>query len=154
EAVAVLTAHAAAGREWSLVAVPGVQEGSWPDLRLRGSLLGVEQLVDVSAGIDSGTLSRTAPLLAEERRLLLVALSRAGQALLVSAVRGDDEQPSRFLSELVDTESMDIALAARPGGGAGERGLSLPEIVAELRRVCCDPAEPDGRRRDAAAGLA
>ncbi|HET9257256.1 MAG TPA: ATP-dependent DNA helicase [Pseudonocardiaceae bacterium] len=156
EAVAVLTAHAAAGREWSLVAVPGVQEGSWPDLRLRGSLLGVEHLIDVTAGIDAGALSRTAPLLAEERRLLLVALSRARQALLVSAVRGDDEQPSRFLSELVDTESTDTALTASPGcgPGAGERGLSLPEIVAELRRVCCDPAEPDGRRRDAAAGLA
>ncbi|MDQ3826577.1 MAG: ATP-dependent DNA helicase, partial [Actinomycetota bacterium] len=100
EAVAVLTVHAAAGREWSVVAVPGVQEGSWPDLRLRGSLLGVEHLVDMVAGIDSATVSRTAPLLAEERRLLLVAASRARHRLLVSAVRGEDEQPSRFLTEL------------------------------------------------------
>ncbi len=150
EAVAVFTAHAAAGREWSLVAIPGVQEGSWPDLRLRGSLLGVEHLVDITGGLDCATVSRTAPLLAEERRLLLVAASRARQQLLVSAVRGEDEQPSRFLDELEGTEA---STDERPVA-ARERGLSLPEVVAELRRVCCDPAEDASRRQDAAAGLA
>ena len=34
----------------ALVVVAGVQEGVWPDLRLRGSLLGSEQLVDVVTG--------------------------------------------------------------------------------------------------------
>jgi superfamily I DNA/RNA helicase/RecB family exonuclease len=150
EAVAVLTAHAAAGREWSLVAVPGVQEGSWPDLRLRGSLLGVEHLVDITAGVESAAVSRTAPLLAEERRLLLVAASRARHRLLVSAVRGDDEQPSRFLDEL---EGTDASVDERPVAARG-RSLSLPELVAELRRVCCDPAEDGSRRQHAAAGLA
>ena len=36
------TPQAAAGRQWQLVVVAGVQEGVWPDLRLRGSLLGSE----------------------------------------------------------------------------------------------------------------
>ncbi|WP_414710530.1 ATP-dependent helicase, partial [Pseudonocardia sp.] len=82
EAVAVLTAHAARGREWRVVAVPAVQEGSWPDLRLRGTLLGVERLVDVLDGIDSSAaLSRTAPLLAEERRLFYLACTRASERL-------------------------------------------------------------------------
>ncbi|MGH4001064.1 MAG: PD-(D/E)XK nuclease family protein, partial [Pseudonocardiaceae bacterium] len=150
EAVAVLTAHAAAGREWSLVAVPGVQEGSWPDLRLRGSLLGVEHLVDTIAGVESATVSRTAPLLAEERRLLLVAASRARHRLLVSAVRGEDQQPSRVLDEL---EGTDTSVHERPVASRG-RSLNLPELVAELRRVCCDPTEDGSRRRQAAAGLA
>jgi RecB family exonuclease len=150
EAVAVLTAHAAVGQEWSLVAVPGLQEGSWPDLRLRGSLLGVEHLVDTIAGLESATVSRTAPLLAEERRLLLMAASRARHRLLVSAVRGEDEQPSRFLDEL---EGTDVSAVERPAA-VRERGLSLPEVVAELRRICCDPAEDGSRRQDAAAGLA
>ncbi|PZS19884.1 MAG: ATP-dependent DNA helicase [Pseudonocardiales bacterium] len=150
ESVSVLTVHAAAGREWSLVAVPGVQEGSWPDLRLRGSLLGVEHLIDVTTGIDATTVSRTAPLLADERRLLLVAASRARHRLLVSAVRGDDEQPSRFLDEIdcADTPMHERPVAPR------ERGLILPELVAELRRICCDPAESRERRRSAATGLA
>ncbi len=156
DAVAVLTAHAAAGREWSLVAVPGVQEGSWPDLRLRGSLLGVEHLVDLAAGVEAGTVSRTAPLLAEERRLLLVALSRARQRILVSAVRGEDEQPSRFLDELMDTDEPagTEGSVGECGPAVRERGFSLPELLAELRRVCCDPAQSSARRRSAAAGLA
>ncbi|MDT4986396.1 MAG: hypothetical protein QOI74_490, partial [Micromonosporaceae bacterium] len=49
-AVRILTAHAAKGLEWDFVAVVGVQEGSWPDLRLRGSVLGSEVLVDLAAG--------------------------------------------------------------------------------------------------------
>ncbi|MEO7196772.1 MAG: ATP-dependent DNA helicase [Pseudonocardiaceae bacterium] len=153
ESVTVLTAHGAAGREWSLVAVPGVQEGSWPDLRLRGSLLGVEHLIDITAGIDSATVSRTAPLLAEERRLLLLAVSRARHRLLVSAVRGEDEQPSRFLTELEGTGDAGELMHERPVA-CRERGLNLSELVAELRRVCCDPAESPTRRRDAAAGVA
>ena len=44
DAVRVMTAHASKGLEWPLVVVAGVQEGVWPDLRLRGSLLGADDL--------------------------------------------------------------------------------------------------------------
>jgi superfamily I DNA/RNA helicase/RecB family exonuclease len=157
ESVALLTAHAAAGREWDVVAVPGVQEGSWPDLRLRGSLLGVEKLVDLVAGIDLGsstTISATAPLLAEERRLLRMAASRARQVLLVSAVRGEDEQPSRFLDEL-DGSAIDPDASVRPVR-APERALVLSDLVGELRQaVCADATTPEdqARRRRAARQL-
>ncbi|WP_446211279.1 ATP-dependent helicase [Micromonospora sp. IBSANI012] len=124
EAVRLLTAHAAKGLEWDLVAVAGVQEGIWPDLRLRGSLLGSERLVDVLAGRADGAGARaslvgqTSALLDEERRLFHVAVTRARRRLLVTAVAsaavgGDDheEQPSRFLHELGTTEP--------PATGAG-----------------------------------
>ncbi|MFI1193277.1 ATP-dependent helicase [Micromonospora sp. NPDC020750] len=117
EAVRLLTAHAAKGLEWDLVAIVGVQEGVWPDLRLRGSLLGSERLVDVLAGRGQGDggravlIGQTSALLDEERRLFHVAVTRARRRLLVSAVAsaavgGDDheEQPSRFLYELDPTE--------------------------------------------------
>ncbi|WP_373292293.1 ATP-dependent helicase [Actinokineospora fastidiosa] len=153
EAVAILTAHAAAGREWTVVAVPGVQEGAWPDLRLRGSLLGVERMVDVLSGVDlAEEVSATAPLLAEERRLLLVAASRARQKLLVSAVRGEEEQPSRFLAEVAgvaEEESDDPVPIAKP-----ERALVLADLVGELRQVVCDGATEPGRRALAARQLA
>jgi len=158
EAVALLTAHAARGREWDVVAVPGVQEGSWPDLRLRGSLLGNERLVDLVAGVAEpvgGTVSRVAPLLAEERRLFYVACSRARHTLLVSAVQGEDEQPSRFLDEL---DPIPATAADRPVFRPG-RSLVLAELVGELRRAVCAPATPDDpereeRRRRAAVQLA
>ncbi|WP_442932321.1 ATP-dependent helicase [Micromonospora sp. NBC_01699] len=113
EAVRLLTAHAAKGLEWDLVAVAGVQEGTWPDLRLRGSLLGSERLVEVLAGRSDGTglaaslVGQTSALLDEERRLFYVAVTRARRRLLVSAVASaavggmdHEEQPSRFLYEL------------------------------------------------------
>ncbi|MFI6133975.1 ATP-dependent helicase [Micromonospora sp. NPDC051141] len=130
EAVRLLTAHAAKGLEWDLVAVAGVQEGVWPDLRLRGSLLGSERLVDVlagradGAGLRASLVGQTSALLDEERRLFHVAVSRARRRLLVSAVAsaavgGDDheEQPSRFLHELAAGEP--------PATGAG--GTTPPD---------------------------
>ncbi|GAA0604454.1 ATP-dependent DNA helicase [Kutzneria viridogrisea] len=153
EAVEVLTAHAATGREWTVVAVPGVQEGSWPNLRSRGTLLGVERMTDLLSGVaPEDVVSATAPLLAEERRLLLVAVSRAKRTLLVSAVRGEDEQPSRFLDEL-DGTATDPDAAARPVF-TPPRGLVLAELVGELRRVVCQDEEPLDRRQRAAAQLA
>jgi len=47
--VAVLTPAGAAGRQWAEVVVVGVQDGVWPDLRLRDSLLGAQELVDIVA---------------------------------------------------------------------------------------------------------
>ncbi|MFF5990202.1 ATP-dependent helicase [Prauserella flavalba] len=145
--VSLLTAHGAAGREWTVVAVAGAQEGSWPDLRLRGTLLGVERLVDLLSGVDGEHLSATAPLLAEERRLFYVAASRASRVLLVSAVQGEDEQPSRFVDELMDSGGDDPGPDVRRY--TRERSLVLSELVGELRSVACDSgAEP--RRREVA----
>jgi RecB family exonuclease len=145
EGVSLLTAHGAAGREWTVVAVAGVQEGSWPDLRSRGSLLGVERLVDLLSGVDGDEVSVIAPILAEERRLFYVAASRASRTLLVSAVAGEDEQPSRFLDDLVESGD-ESATDARTK--QAERSLVLAELVGELRRVSCDgKTEPDRRRR-------
>ncbi|WP_428963674.1 ATP-dependent helicase [Micromonospora fluostatini] len=134
DAVRLLTAHAAKGLEWDLVAVAGVQEGVWPDLRLRGSLLGSERLVDVLAGRADGAgrlaglvglVGQTSALLDEERRLFHVAVTRARRRLLVSAVAsasvgGDDheEQPSRFLYELGPTEPPD-GITEPPTGRTG-----------------------------------
>ncbi|MBB4673904.1 ATP-dependent helicase [Crossiella cryophila] len=156
EAVAVLTAHAAVGREWTLVAIPGVQEGIWPDLRLRGSLLGVERLIDLLAGVRvEDKVSAVAPILAEERRLLLVAASRARQSLIVSAVRGEDDTPSRFLDELdgADFEGSDEADAIRPVFQPS-RGLILADLVGDLRRAVCDPRAEPAQRERAATQLA
>jgi RecB family exonuclease len=154
DCVELLTAHAATGKEWEVVAIPSVQEGAWPNLRPRGSLLATEKFVDLVDGVimdaehDSG-LSSIAPLLAEERRLFLVAATRARSALHVSAVQGPDDQPSRFLSELDpqdDDEAHEVSLP--------QRGLTLSALVARLRQVVSDEAEPEPRRHEAAAQLA
>ena len=48
DSVRVLTAHRSKGLEWDVVVVAGVQEEVWPDLRLRGSLLGADELADAT----------------------------------------------------------------------------------------------------------
>jgi superfamily I DNA/RNA helicase/RecB family exonuclease len=146
EAVSILTAHASKGLEWDLVCVAHVQEGSWPNLRRRGSLLGSERLVDVVAG-RATTASLSGPQLAEERRLFYVAITRARERLVVTAVSGEDEQPSRFIDELDPIEG-DRPVTEQL------RGVHLPALVAELRGVVCDPGEDLASRESAAAQLA
>ena len=161
EAVALLTAHRAKGLEWDLVIVAGVQEGGWPDLRQRGSLLGMDELVDVAAGRlaaeDHGegpgvrAVATTAQLLAEERRLFYVAVTRARRELVVTAVGAEDgeDRPSRFLAELAgaDIEIENVT-------GTGHRWLSLPALTAELRRAAADASLPAPVRVAAAGQLA
>lgn len=159
EGVRVLTAHAAKGLEWEVVIVAGVQEGVWPDLRARGSLLGAQQLVDVVRGTAASAAAETgaaqaqalAARLAEERRLFYVAATRARRLLVVTAVRADDEQPSRFLDELAPIESDERPLTRLP------RGLDLASVVAQLRAVVVTEPDDDAgllRRQAAAAQLA
>ncbi len=141
--VTLLTPAAAAGRQWRYVAVAGVQEGVWPDLRLRGSLLGSEELVAVATGRDRSFRGAQTAVRYDETRLFLVAVSRATERLLVTAVRSEDEQPSVYL-DLVDPflGGADDSATSADGGAAPElrdfteltRSLSLPSLVAELRR--------------------
>jgi superfamily I DNA/RNA helicase/RecB family exonuclease len=150
-AVQLMTAHAAKGLEWEVVAVAGVQEGVWPDLRVRGGLLGTQSLIDTIAGRDDSAVLRQNARLAEERRLFYVAISRGRRKLLVTAVAAEDSQPSRFLDDL-------DPLAARAVGERPiervPRGLDLASLVAELRQVACDVSQAMVRRQGAAHQLA
>nr|WP_202456034.1 ATP-dependent DNA helicase [Streptomyces sp. SID8367] len=145
DAVRLMTAHRSKGLEWRLVVVAGVQEGLWPDLRRRGSLLEADRI-----GRD-GLAEPLTPgaLLAEERRLFYVAATRARERLVVTAVKApadDGDQPSRFLTEL-GVEPKDVA-------GRPRRPLSVAALVAELRATTVDPRVSDALREAAARRLA
>ncbi len=145
DAVRLLTAHRSKGLEWRVVVVAGVQEGAWPDLRRRGSLLQADRL-----GPDgiAEALSTTA-MLAEERRLFYVAVTRARQRLIVTAVaspEADGDQPSRLIDEL--------SLPPKSLPGRPARKMSLPGLVSELRRIASDPTCRMPLREAAAARLA
>ncbi|MGW1131346.1 ATP-dependent helicase [Streptomyces griseoluteus] len=145
DAVRLMTAHRSKGLEWRLVVVAGVQEGLWPDLRRRGSLLEADRI-----GRD-GLAEPLTPgaLLAEERRLFYVAATRARDRLVVTAVKApadDGDQPSRFLTEL-GVEPRDVT-------GRPRRPLAVAALVAELRATTVDPDVSEALRDAAARRLA
>ncbi|WP_406253008.1 ATP-dependent helicase [Streptomyces atratus] len=145
DAVRLMTAHRSKGLEWRLVVVAGVQEGLWPDLRRRGSLLEADRI-----GHD-GLAEPLTPgaLLAEERRLFYVAATRARERLVVTAVKApadDGDQPSRFLTEL-GAEPRDVT-------GRPRRPLAVAALVAELRATTVDPEASEALREEAARRLA
>ncbi|MEU7864087.1 ATP-dependent DNA helicase [Nonomuraea sp. NPDC049141] len=150
DAVRVLTAHRSKGLEWDVVVVAGVQEGVWPDLRLRGSMLGVEDLVELVEGGRPNAASLASKLLAEERRLFYVAATRARRRLVVTAVGGEDtdERPSRFLSELMPGAVEAATVDDRA------RWLNMSALVADLRSAVTDPTKSAKIRGKAAHHLA
>jgi len=133
DSVSLLTPAGAAGRQWRFVVVAGVQEGVWPDLRIRGSLLGSERLVDVITGRGQSLRAAQAAVRYDETRLFLVAVSRASERLLVTAVRSDDEQPSVYL-DIVDPQTESDGGDELRSFSEVPRPMTLAGLVAELRR--------------------
>ena len=130
EVVQVMTVHSAKGLEWELVALAGMQEGSWPNLKQRGSLLGSERLVEIFrhgiSNIEQLDAISAAGLMQDEKRLLNVALTRASKQLFVTAITGEDTQPSSYFEKLAPQE---IQLHQ------SQRSITQPALVAALRRI-------------------
>lgn len=138
--VQVLTPAAALGTEFDTVVVAGVQDGVWPNLRARGSLLETWRL---SAPGDADAVDRRRGVLHDELRLFARAVSRARALLVVTAVDDDDTGPSA-LFELLP-----------PADGVGpEHPLSLRGLVAQHRRVLTEPRSSAAAQTHAAGQLA
>ncbi|MGN6335742.1 UvrD-helicase domain-containing protein, partial [Mycobacterium sp.] len=157
ERVQVLSAHAALGHEWDFVVIAGLQDGLWPNTVPRGGVLATQRLLDVLDGVGADASVR-APLLAEERRLLVAAMGRARRRLLVTAVDSDTggaglqaALPSGFFAEIAqwaddDADSAGVQPVSAP------RVLSAAALVGRLRGVVCAPdGAVDERARDCAA---
>ncbi len=151
--VTLLTPATALGTEFDAVVVAGVQDGVWPNVRLRGGLLQTWRLADALTAARSGlpaevpgVLDRRRAALHDELRLFVRALSRARHRLLITAVDDDDLSPSAFFGFLPPPEPPERHVSA-------EHPLTLRGLVARHRRVLTTThAEP--ARREAAAQLA
>lgn len=147
DVVEILTVHAAKGREWEIVAVAGLQEGIWPNLRQRGSLLGSERLVD---RLRHGGLARreleavsASGLIEDERRLLHVAVTRAKSELIVTAIAKDDDEPSAYFEEI----TTHVLGGQEPTLTRVPRPITPAALVATLRN------ELDGQKASVAGSL-
>ena len=163
EGVAVMTPARCAGQEWELVVVTGLERDRWPDLRLRDSLTRTGLLVDavtdrLTAGVTASgdgagaVAAARAQVRADERRMLIMALSRATRRLLLTATADAEHAPSPFLTEIA--QSAGIALADADGApllSPDTGDLTLRGLVGELRRAAVagnlETATAEERRR-------
>ena len=143
QGVSVLTVAACAGRQWEFVAVLGIDDGVWPNLRLRDSLTQTGLLTDIvsqriadtvnlaslTASVDPQALAQArAQICSDEMRLLVAAISRANSQLWLGAVNGGEQGPSSFFNYLSRQSAIPVE-PIQPGGAYTLRGL-----VATLRR--------------------
>ena len=150
EGVAVMTPAGCAGQEWELVVVAGLERDRWPDLRLRDSLTRTGLLVDAVTGrLTAGTTApgdgtggsgamaaARAQVRADERRMLIMALSRATRRLLLTATADAEHAPSPFLTEIAHRAG--IALTDADGApllSPDTGDLTLRGLVGELRHA-------------------
>jgi superfamily I DNA/RNA helicase/RecB family exonuclease len=157
DAVTVSTPNGLIGREFDLVVIANVQQNVWPDLRIRGSLLGAGDLAALASGRDPRGGDARTEVLHDELRMFAQAASRAGVELLVTAVDNEENEPSVFLKLL----PVPIPLAGADGTDpAGRYPVSLRGLVGRLRRdltrgiVTGAALERSERTADAAATLA
>ncbi|WP_051486913.1 UrvD/REP family ATP-dependent DNA helicase [Brachybacterium phenoliresistens] len=130
--VAVLTPAQLVGHERDVVVLARVQEGTWPNTRLRSTLLGASELA-----LEIGREERLEPaalralqreiVIADEIRLAVAALTRAREKVLVTAIDGGDSSAS----PLVDA----IERAAGPGWADPERLAADPGPAPDARRL-------------------
>jgi len=149
ETVLVCSPSNAVGVEVDVVVAARLQDGVWPNLRIRGGLLAPDELVALAErGLLRGGPSENpddepaapsdarAVVLSDELRMFALTVSRATRQVVLSCTSNDDEGPSPFFRLLPD---------GCPEAPAGHP-LSLRGLVGHLRHVLV--SSPHGPRAD------
>ena len=170
DAVEILTPALAAGQSWRTVYVCGLQEGTWPNTTVRGSLLSTGDLTDLcdarlrqraqQAEQQRGESEQPVPPARirsypervrdtrhDELRMFAVAATRASTRLVLTAVRNDDQAPGEFFDFVLPTDavgdSTDVPITRV------RRPATLRSLVAELRRTLVEESMNAMRAEDA-----
>ena len=170
DAVEILTPALAAGQSWHTVYVCGLQEGTWPNTTVRGSLLSTGDLTDLCdarlhqraqqaeqlPGEDEQPVpparirsypERVRDTRHDELRMFAVAATRASTRLVLTAVRNDDQAPGEFFDFVLPTDavgdSTDVPITRV------RRPATLRSLVAELRRTLVEESLNAMRAEDA-----
>lgn len=125
-AVLVATPSSVAGVERPMVIVSGVDEGVWPDLRLRGSLLGGHRLTAALLGRDDAAIDEAKVVRDDELRLFALAVSRASEEVIITATQSEESEPSA-LFRLVEKHAVAREALTQPPASARS-------VVGSLRR--------------------
>ena len=174
DAVEILTPALAAGQSWRTVYVCGLQEGTWPNTTVRGSLLATGDLVDICdarmrrpapanpahANPDAQAEGEQVPPARirsypervrdtrhDELRMFAVAATRASTRLVLTAVRNDDQAPGEFFDFVLPTDA--VGDSTDVPITRVRRPATLRSLVAELRRTLVEESMNAMRAEDA-----
>lgn len=128
DAVVVTTPAGVIGAEYEVVAVVAVQDGVWPNLRLRGSLLHAPELTTPLAQHENPV----AAIRSDELRMFIQAISRARTHLIVTATEAGEHLSSPFIRSLAtyyppseaDELADDVPFSLRGMSGYYRRALT------------------------------
>ncbi|WP_061962822.1 UrvD/REP family ATP-dependent DNA helicase [Demequina aurantiaca] len=148
DVVSFATPASAAGREWDVVVVAGLDEGVWPNLKLRDSVLGAAHFADIVAGrADAIPLTAESRVVAahtarkavldDETRALLVAISRARQRLVIACLDGDESRPSRYVSMIEEAAGVE-RIDATEGGRVADLRAAVATLRTEAQSASAD----------------
>lgn len=148
DAVQVMTVHQSKGQQWDRVWITGLEEGIWPNLVVRGSILHPDEITPQGIGAGANSVA----LLREERNLFYVAATRARESVAFTCIDQGEEggdQPSRFISDLNRLGVSDRVVTGYPRSRASFSGLA-----AQLRSVLADSNASVSLKASAGALLA
>lgn len=153
----ITTPAGAADHSADTVIIAGLQEGAWPNVRIRSSVLGAADLALIAdrpdlehADLDLIRSIQRESVLMDELRMMVSAASRARRRLLLTAVDSDSSAPSVLLRLAQE-------VTAQHGGAAwtqpiltGEDPGPYPDprrLIASLQRRIATADDDDERDR-------
>ncbi|MFD1714245.1 PD-(D/E)XK nuclease family protein [Amnibacterium flavum] len=154
DAVLVCAPSAVVGAEFDVVAVSALQDGIWPNLRLRSSLLHADRLGPAVEGVPLAVLDDRRQVLHDELRMFALSASRARRTLIISNVSSADEQPSPLvrlvpddapqatISDPLTLRGMVGALRRELAGRAGESASPAASALSRLAHESVPGADP------------
>jgi superfamily I DNA/RNA helicase/RecB family exonuclease len=153
DAVLVATPSAVVGLEFRTVVIGSLQDGAWPNLRPRGSLLAPQRFVRALEGRDSGPIDERKLVLDDELRMFALAISRASERVVLAAVDNDDETSSVLFSLAPDAVELLRTHDGRPPR-LSTSPLTLRGLTGLLRRDLTRAVATGSKGTDSASLLA
>ena len=149
-AVQLTTAAGLVDRRFPVVLIPRLQDGIWPNLRPRSSLLGASSLAGYLIGRVPSPNEPVRLELDDEIRLFYKAIGSASEEVIITAMLSQEEQPSQFFEILgLTPERIDqpISFDLRRLVGSYRRqlaagDLSVAPLLAALSLVNVPGAHP------------
>ena len=150
--VQLTTAAGLSDRSYQVVLLPRLQDGIWPNLRPRSSLLGATSL---SGYLNGKVAQPTLPVRSElddEIRLFYKAIGAARAEVIITAMVSQEEQPSQFFEMLglaPEHNEQAISFDLRRLVGSYRRALasgdqSVAPLLAALALLQVPGANPEG----------